>query len=71
LFVEDHGINRIEHDRDLSSVEKELELLPVILLLAIALGVRERVHGDVGREVAREDFGYQEAIVESASDILD
>jgi len=71
LFVKDHGVNGIQHDWDLPSVEEELELLPVVLLLAIALGVGERVHGDVRREVAREDFSHQETVVEGTSHVLD
>ena len=71
LFIKNHSVNRVQNDRDLSAVEEKLELLPVILLLAIVLSIREGMHRNISREVAREDFSHQEAVVEGAAHILD
>lgn len=64
LLVEDQSIDVIDHDWDLSPLEEKLQELPVVALLLIVLSVVEAVHLDFTREVAAEDFSYEEAVVE-------
>lgn len=71
LLVQNQSINIIDHNWNLSSLEEQLQQLPIILLLLVVLGVVETMHLDLLREVPREHFGDEEAVVESSSDVFD
>lgn len=44
LFVQNESVDRVERDGDLSAVEEQLKLAPVVALAAVVLCVGERVH---------------------------
>ncbi len=44
LLVQDQRIDAAQNDRDLSLVEKQLQLLPVVPLLCIVLRILKAVH---------------------------
>jgi hypothetical protein len=52
LLVEDERINVADHNWNFSSLEKELQLLPIILLFRIIFGVIETVHLNLRWEVS-------------------
>ena len=71
LLVKDQSINIIDDDWDLPSLEKELELLPVILLFWIIFSVIKTMHLNLGWEVSWEDLCDEETVVKCSSDVLD
>ena len=64
ILIQDEGIRVLNDDGDLPTLEEDLELLPVVLLLLVVLRVLKRVHLDVLREVTRENLCNQEPVVE-------
>ena len=70
LLIQDKSIDVADHDWNFSSLEKELQLLPVVFLFRIIFGVIKTVHLNLRREVAREDLSNKESIVESSSDVF-
>lgn len=64
VLIQDEGIRVLNDDGDLPTLEEDLELLPVVLLLLVVLRVLKRVHLDVLREVTRENLCNQEPVVE-------
>ena len=71
LLVQNQSINIVDHNWNLSSLEEQLQQLPIILLLLVVLGVVETMHLDLLREVPGEHFSDKEAVVESSSDVFD
>ena len=70
LLVQDQSVDVVNHNRNFSSLEEQLELLPVVLLLRVVFGVIERMHLDFGWEVSREDLSHEETVVERSPDVL-
>ena len=64
ILIENQGISVLNNDGNLSSLEKHLELLPVVLLFLIIFSVFERVHLDVSWEIPAENLSYKETIIE-------
>ena len=71
LLVKDQGVDVINQNWDFTLLEKQLQLLPVVLLLRVVFGIIERVHLDLAGEVAREDLSDEETVVKSSSDVFD
>jgi hypothetical protein len=71
LLVQNQSINIVDHNWNLSSLEEQLQQLPIVLLLLVVLSVVETMHLDLLREIPGEHFGDEEAVVESSSDVFD
>ena len=64
VLIENQGISVLNNDGNFPALEKDLELLPVVLLLLIVFSVFERVHLNVSWEIPAEDLSDKETIVE-------
>lgn len=70
MLVENQCVDVVDNNWDLSFLEENLELLPVVLFLRIILSIIEAVHLDLGGEVSGEDLSDEEAVVEGSSNIF-
>ena len=71
LLIKDQSIDIADHNWNFSSLEKELQLLPIVFLFRIIFGVIKTMHLNFRWEVAREDLSDEESIVESSTDVFD
>ena len=71
MLIKDQSIDIADHNWNFSSLEKELQLLPIVFLFRIIFGVIKTMHLNFRWEVAREDLSNEESIVECSADVFD
>jgi len=71
LLIKNERIDVVDLDGDLSLLEEELELLPVVLFLCIGLSIVERMHLNFLREISGEYLSNEEAVIEGPTHVLD
>ena len=71
MLIEDQSVDIANHDWNFSSLEKELQLLPIVFLFRIIFGVIKTMHLNFRWEVSREDLSNEESVVESSTDVFD
>jgi hypothetical protein len=56
LLIQDQGVDVVDRNWNSSFLEKDLQLLPVVLFLCIALSIIKRVHLEILVEIPGEYF---------------